>query len=636
MELSTLQKEIIETKYDKVVVLADPAVGKTVCITERINYLLEHGADPSKIVMITFTNMAAEEMRRRIGEKANGAFIGTIHSYANYLLLSHGVSTAELIKNENFSQFFSLIKENINCVKPVDYLLLDEAQDSTFEQFEFMLDMIKPKSFFLVGDVKQCQPAGTKVMLRNNIIKNIEDVKVGDSIVWYDANKSYVSGIKTQTSSVEKKVEKISCRDFINDNLITITTENNNKSTYTPNHITFVKINPSEYQHAVYLMCDENYRFRIGKIPFYRNREKGVNPWRQKMYQEGCCKLWILKLFKTDLEARVLETKLSYKYQIPQTCWQTNKVMWTKEDIDYIYEGLNTKESAEKCLREFNRDIKYPLLDKNIEKNGKNHFATNAVAEIYACNIIPEAMSCLVYNKELKHKKQYEVIKKVDFNYITTPTKVYSLKVEGGSYVADNIITHNSIYGFNGASPETLLNITKARDVKIYHLNENYRNRPAILNFAKGIIQKIGLTDTSISIRDEAPGLVRQGKFSLQEIVLILKKQTNYTNWFFLCRFNRQIEEVGWLLEKNKIPYTTFKKAQLTKDELDERMNENSIKLLTIHTAKGLEANNVIVYGAQWKNDEEIRINYVAATRAKNILIWMNKVNKISRLESWE
>lgn len=348
MKLSTLQKEIIETKYDKVVVLADPAVGKTVCITERINYLLEHGADPSKIVMITFTNMAAEEMRRRIGEKANGAFIGTIHSYANYLLLGHGVSTAELIKNENFSQFFPLIKKNIDCVKPVDCLLLDEAQDSTFEQFEFMLDMIKPKSFFLVGDVKQ------------------------------------------------------------------------------------------------------------------------------------------------------------------------------------------------------------------------------------------------------------------------------------------------SIYGFNGASPETLLNITKARDVKIYHLNENYRNRPAVLNFAKGIIQKTGLTDTSISMRDEAPGLVRQGKFSLQEIISILKKQINYTNWFFLCRFNRQIEEVSWLLEKNKIPYTTFKKAQLTKDELDERMNENSIKLLTIHTAKGLEANNVIVYGAQWKNDEEIRINYVAATRAKNILIWINKVNKTNKLESWE
>ena len=89
-------------------------------------------------------------------------------------------------------------------------------------------------------------------------------------------------------------------------------------------------------------------------------------------------------------------------------------------------------------------------------------------------------------------------------------------------------------------------------------------------------------------------------------------------------------------LEKNNIPYTTFKKSQLTKNELDERMKENSIKVLTIHTAKGLEADNVIVYGSQWKTAEEIRVNYVAATRAKNLLIWMNKVNRINKMESWE
>ena len=38
----------------------------------------------------------------------------------------------------------------------------------------------------------------------------------------------------------------------------------------------------------------------------------------------------------------------------------------------------------------------------------------------------------------------------------------------------------------------------------------------------------------------------------------------------------------------------------------------------------------------QWKTAEEIRVNYVAATRAKNLLIWMNKVNRINKMESWE
>ena len=79
---------------------------------------------------------------------------------------------------------------------------------------------------------------------------------------------------------------------------------------------------------------------------------------------------------------------------------------------------------------------------------------------------------------------------------------------------------------------------------------------------------------------------------------------------------------------------------ELDKDEvkmaIEEKINENSIKVLTIHTAKGLEADNVIVYGTLWRNNEEVRINYVAATRAKNLLIWMNKINETKRMENWE
>jgi DNA helicase-2/ATP-dependent DNA helicase PcrA len=37
----------------------------------------------------------------------------------------------------------------------VDYLLLDESQDSTALQFEFMLDMVQPKNWMLFGDHRQ-------------------------------------------------------------------------------------------------------------------------------------------------------------------------------------------------------------------------------------------------------------------------------------------------------------------------------------------------------------------------------------------------------------------------------------------------------------------------------------------------
>ena len=68
MELSSLQEQIIKTEKSKVIVLAAAAAGKTRVLTERVKYLLDQGADPDRIVVFTFTNAAAEEMRKRIGD----------------------------------------------------------------------------------------------------------------------------------------------------------------------------------------------------------------------------------------------------------------------------------------------------------------------------------------------------------------------------------------------------------------------------------------------------------------------------------------------------------------------------------------------------------------------------------------
>ena len=62
MNLSKQQEAIVTTTADKVVVIASAASGKTAVLTERVRYLLERGVDPKKIVLITFTNAAAEEL----------------------------------------------------------------------------------------------------------------------------------------------------------------------------------------------------------------------------------------------------------------------------------------------------------------------------------------------------------------------------------------------------------------------------------------------------------------------------------------------------------------------------------------------------------------------------------------------
>lgn len=359
MELTNIQKQIIETEEPKVVVLSSAASGKSRVIVERIRYLLNRGVDPSKIVAITFTNNAASVMYERLGFP-NGLFIGTVHSYANYLLRGGAIDTTDIIKQERFDDLFEEIKHNTNCLKEVDYLLLDEAQDSTEAQFEFF-ELINPKNFMYVGDVKQ------------------------------------------------------------------------------------------------------------------------------------------------------------------------------------------------------------------------------------------------------------------------------------------------TIFTFNGSDPDYLIRLWNQPDVTVYKMTQNFRNLPDILRFAKKFLYRLGsdYNDDSIAMRrpnDEGVVHVLEGSYAPSEAVESLIRTNNrlgakWGDWFVLCRTNKDVELFRVLFDKRNIPTDTFKQSDLTNSEINNKLKENTIKVLTAHSAKGMEAPYVLSYNIRAYNNDEARLCYVAATRAKDFLIWAKmppKKNKKKQIVNWE
>ena len=155
MNLNKYQEKIVKAQEPYVVVNASAAAGKTQTLTERVRFLSQKGVPKDCIVVITFTNAAAEEMMERLGDDGYGIFIGTIHSYANYLLLSSGYDTSKILNEENFDDLFTKVQKHIDCIKPVEYLLLDEAQDTGELEWTFIFDMIKPKNYMLFSDHKQ-------------------------------------------------------------------------------------------------------------------------------------------------------------------------------------------------------------------------------------------------------------------------------------------------------------------------------------------------------------------------------------------------------------------------------------------------------------------------------------------------
>lgn len=357
MELNLTQKEIIETTEPKVLVSSAAASGKTEVLTSRLQYLLNNGVDSTKIVAITFTNNAASVMLDRLG-RPDGLFIGTVHSYCNFLLRSSAIDTTKLLDDERFDELFPLIEKNPSCFREVDYLLVDEAQDSTEMQFKFF-ELIQPKNYMYFFDIRQ------------------------------------------------------------------------------------------------------------------------------------------------------------------------------------------------------------------------------------------------------------------------------------------------SIYGWNGADPEYLVEKMDEPGVMVYRMRQNYRNLSDILHFAKKFLFRLGpaYEDDSIPMRrNNIRYSVIEGNLTPSEAVNALIKtnnrlESNWGDWFLLCRTNADIELFSNLLNDEGVPTDTFKQSELTNSQIEERMKENSVKILTVHSAKGLENKNVLAYNIRAYNNEEARLCYVAATRARDCLIWAKmppKRKKKTKVISWE
>ncbi len=192
-------------------------------------------------------------------------------------------------------------------------------------------------------------------------------------------------------------------------------------------------------------------------------------------------------------------------------------------------------------------------------------------------------------------------------------------------FVGDN---RQAIYGFRGCTDEYLISMWKDTDFKKYYLTENYRNAPNIVRFAESFLDSYTkLSPSSVPVKTRVGILEgKEERMPFIEALEELELSQNWGSWFILTRTNNELAAAQDILNSRKIPNVTFKKGDLDLDELAVLLTSNRVKVLTIHSAKGLENKNVIVTGARLYNEEERKISYVAATRAENALYWCNSI----------
>ena len=184
-----------------------------------------------------------------------------------------------------------------------------------------------------------------------------------------------------------------------------------------------------------------------------------------------------------------------------------------------------------------------------------------------------------------------------------------------------------SIFQFRGADGAVF---TKLEDFDLYKLDYNYRSHQEIINYActvynslkwqikeggEGYITQISFCDESSIVCDRGYGGIvviidpfGNGKRIENKVNYYIesKEQKEYfdqfikTNPMILCRTNKQVKAI------QEFGYTNVS---------------------TVHQAKGLEYDNVIVVDTVIKNMEDLNIAYVALTRARNYMIVMSWSN---------
>ena len=88
---------------------ATAGAGKTRVIVARTSYMIANGVDPSNILLTTFTNKAANEMKERIvdkvGDKGRRITVGTYHSVCNRILRQYA-------DRLDYTKTFTIMDEN--------------------------------------------------------------------------------------------------------------------------------------------------------------------------------------------------------------------------------------------------------------------------------------------------------------------------------------------------------------------------------------------------------------------------------------------------------------------------------------------------------------------------------------------
>lgn len=415
-----------------------------------------------------------------------------------------------------------------------DWVLIDEAQDTNPVRRMLAYKLLKRNGRLVaVGDPHQCHPSGTTVEVTGIGKVLIEDLRKGQQVMTYC--NGYFPGKVTQG----RKIQKVVSRHY--EGYLIVISSNGKTHKVTPSHKCLVRLGIKKRGYALYLM-ERNRQFRVGVCSWQHRGDFGVSI---RASQEKADKLWILKFFDDFNEARDMEMLLAYKYRIPQlTFISSSKRQVIGGLLQFRLNRFwrkfgNNETEAIHILNKFGRDYEYPFWTKS----SNDHIGSMYSFITQACNLQDGWFSICTYTGD-PHKPVWGVVNITKEIY---KGKVFSLQVEPTEsgrrlYIANDIVTHNSIYGFAGADNNALDLIKDKFNCETLPLTISYRCPKAVVAHAQKWVSHIEAAET-------AP----EGEVKEITSETLLEQGLNRSD-AILCRYNKYLVALCFKLIRNGIP----------------------------------------------------------------------------------
>ncbi|MBQ7104409.1 MAG: UvrD-helicase domain-containing protein [Bacilli bacterium] len=592
-ELNKEQKEAVLTTEGPILILAGAGSGKTKVLTTKIAYLIEEkGISPSNILAITFTNKAAKEMKERLFK-----LVGVISKYSQ-------VST--------FHSFgLKIIRENCEQLGYGSNFIIMDSDDS--------LSVVKKilKEFNL--DPKQYNP---------NAIRNKISSCKNELVSPEDYEKFAISEFEKIVLKVYQKYDKTLKRnnsiDFDDLLILPIKLFRDHPSILQKYQEKFKYILIDEYQdtnEAQYILT-KMISAKYKNICCVGDNDQSIYSFRGANYRN------ILNFEKDYKDAKVVKLEQNYRSTstildaancvIKNNTERKDKNLWSTkgegEKIKY-FRAFNEKDEAFYVIREIKSLINKGVNYQDIAVIYRTNAQSRVLEEEFLASNIPhhivggtgfysrkEIKDLLAYLRLIHNEKDNISLTRI----INVPKRGIGLKsISNLSEKADSL--EISMYEA----------ITTGKEYEFKKMIEDLKRIAKDLTLTELVDKILDVTGMRKEIEDENTLVAENRLENLEEFKSITKTFEERDGIVSLEDF---------LLE-----------TSLLTDVNEYKDDPNRVSLMTVHSVKGLEFDNVFVVGLEEgifphvnslmdnsELEEERRLCYVAITRAKEKLYLVN------------